>query len=96
MERFRKAFFGLVFKEGSTYNVQKALNVKGYFMITATPIWANLFLMEESSLGDINTMIKEDEAWVKKWFDDIHPWLLADIDNERLTWMKCYGLSCHA
>lgn len=25
-----------------------------------------------------------------------HPWSPKDVDHERLTWLKCYGLPCHA
>ncbi|XP_058783963.1 uncharacterized protein LOC131658712 [Vicia villosa] len=96
MKRFEKAFVGVVEKAGMTYNIQKALHTEGYFNIKATPLGANLCLLEEQEEGEIKTMIEEDRVWIEQWFSDIHPWSPQDVDNERVTWMRCYGLPCHA
>lgn len=31
-----------------------------------------------------------------QWFFDIHPWSTEDVDDERLTRMRCYGLPCYS
>lgn len=54
-----------------------------------------LCLLEEVEEGKIKLLIKEEVEWVNKWFSEIHPWTLTDVDNEMLTWMRCYGLPCH-
>lgn len=82
--------------EGSTYNIQQALHAEGYFNIKSRPMGANLCLLEEQEEGDIKTMIEEDREWIERWFIDIHPWSPKDVDNERVAWMRCYGLPCHA
>lgn len=51
MEIFKKAYVGVVEKAGSTYNIQEAFNIEGFFGIKITPLGANLCLMEEESDG---------------------------------------------
>lgn len=61
MARFDKAFFRVVEKSGTTYNIKETLQNVGYFRIKSTPMGANLYLLEE---GDIRALIKEDRTWV--------------------------------
>ncbi|KAI5444628.1 hypothetical protein KIW84_013049 [Lathyrus oleraceus] len=93
IERFEKAFVCEVKKTRSTYNVHDAINAEGVFQIKAIPFGAKLCLLEESVL---RPLIQEDVSWITRWFGNIHPWSLEDIDNERLTWLKCFGLPYHA
>lgn len=30
------------------------------------------------------------------WFDEIRSWSSREIDNERLVWLRCYGIPAHA
>lgn len=96
MKIFERAFVGVAEKAGSTYNIQHALRVEGYFNIKATPLGANLCFLEEQEEGEIKCMIEEDKEWIASWFSEIRPWSPKDVDNERVTWMRCYGLPCHA
>lgn len=79
-------------------NIQhtRAFHAEGYFRIKATPMGANLCLLEELEVGEIETLIRGASDWIGKWFLDIHPRTPKDVDNERLTWMRCYVLPCHA
>lgn len=86
---------GVVEEPGMTYNMQKALHTEGFFRIKATPLGANLFLLEELEEGEIRALVKGEPEWVGKWFLDIHLWTPTDVDNESLTWMRCFGLPCH-
>ena len=79
-----KTFVGVVEKSGTTYDIQEALHVEGYFRIKSTPMGVNLCLLEEIDEGEVSALVKEDKALVSQWFSDIHPWSSEDIDNERL------------
>lgn len=65
-KRFDVAFVGVVEKPGMTYNVQEVLHVEGFFRIKATPLGANMCLLEELENGKIKILIKEEEEWVGK------------------------------
>lgn len=78
------------------YNIQEAFNTEGYFRIKVSHLGENLFLLEETGEGEIEALVKEARDYIGQWFSDIHPWYPADVDNERLAWMRCYGLPCHA
>lgn len=74
MKRFELAYVGVMEKHGMTYNVQESLYKEGYSGIKATPLGANLCLLEEEEVGEIGAMVRESEKWAKAWFADIHPW----------------------
>lgn len=93
---FEKAFIGVVEEPGMTYNVQETFNIEGYFRIKVTPVGTNLCLLEEEKEGEIDVIVLEDKEWIEKWFSVIRPWTLDAVDNERLTWIRCYGVPCHA
>lgn len=38
----------------------------------------------------------ETQNWLGHWLSEIRPWTPNDVDNERLIWMRCYGIPCHA
>lgn len=95
MKRFEKTYVWVVETAGITYNIKNALHTKGYFKIKATPMGANFCLLEEQEDGELKVMIEEDKEWVEHWFSKIHPWSPQDVDNERVTKMRCYGLPCH-
>lgn len=57
---------------------------------------ANLFLIEEEIDGAVKSLIEEEKEWIGRWFLKIKPWSPEVVDNERLTWINCYGVPCHA
>ncbi|XP_058727198.1 uncharacterized protein LOC131598634 [Vicia villosa] len=96
MNQFQKAFVGVVENPGATYNIQEYFNMEGYFGVKVTPMGANLCLLEESEEGELSALIEEASDWIKQWFLEIRPWRPEDVDNERLTWLRVFGLPCHA
>ncbi|XP_058733452.1 uncharacterized protein LOC131605070 [Vicia villosa] len=96
LERFQKAFVGVVEVPGDTYNLQERFTKEGYFGVKVTPMGANLCLLEENEEGMIKDIIEEAREWIQQWFSEIRPWRANDVDNERATWLRVYGLPCHA
>ncbi|XP_058741575.1 uncharacterized protein LOC131613953 [Vicia villosa] len=96
LKHFEKAYVGIVETPGMTFDIQEAFHSEGYFRVKATPLGANLCLLEEQEEGEIKALVEEAKDWISQWFSDIHPWSLEDVDNERITWLRCYGLPCHA
>lgn len=45
MERFQKAYAGVVETIGMTYNLQEYFNMEGYFAVKVTPLGDNLCLL---------------------------------------------------
>lgn len=70
--------------------------MEGYFGVKVTPMGANICLLEEDFEGEITTLIKENPKWINQWFKDIRSWKHQDVDNERLIWLRIYGLPCQA
>lgn len=70
--------------------------MEGYFGVKITPLGANLCLREESEEGEIKGLIKDASERFNQWFVEIRPCSPQDVDNERLTWLRVFGLPCHA
>ncbi|XP_058758617.1 uncharacterized protein LOC131631862 [Vicia villosa] len=96
MIRFKKAFVGVVHQSGMSYNIQNSFDLEGYFAIKVTPLGANLCLLEESEEGEIKNLISEGKSWWSQWFSEIREWKEKDVDKERVTWLRVYGIPCHA
>lgn len=47
-------------------------------------------------VGEIAEIILEANDLIGCLFSEIRPWTPEAVDNERLTWLRCYGVPCHA
>lgn len=96
IQNLSNAYVGHVSKPGDTYVVQKKFHMEGYFNIKATPLGANLVLLEPNDGVDVAKVVEEAKGWVEDWFDEIKAWSPMEIDKERLVWVKCFGIPYHA
>lgn len=91
------AMVGEVITPGKAYYIQDELAQMGVFAIKATPMGANLVLLEgDKEEGDFAEYIEDAREWLYQWFKWIRPWKPSDIDPERTTWLRCYGVPVHA
>ncbi|XP_058748519.1 uncharacterized protein LOC131621485 [Vicia villosa] len=96
LERFKRAFVGVIVNPGMSYNIQTSFEMEGYFSIKVTPLGANLCLLEDIEDGAVRDLIEEGRSWWTQWFSEIREWREDDIDRERATWLRVYGIPCHA
>lgn len=93
---FNKAYVGVVENPGMTYNILEIFNIEFYFSLKVTPLEGNLCLLEEIEEGELFELVESRKDWLIKWFLEIYMWDPMDVDNERLTWLRVYGIPCHA
>lgn len=79
-----------------TYNIQERMHMEGLFTIKVTPYGVNLCLLEEVEEGEIKALVEEARGWFEQWFDETKEWTQDVVYNERLTWVRCYNVPCHA
>jgi hypothetical protein len=96
MMRFQKAFVGVVANPGTTYNIQNAFHMQGYFGVKITPLGSNLSLLEGQEEGEVEALMEDAKDWLDQWFKEIRPWNLKDIDPERIVWLRIFGIPIHA
>lgn len=94
VEKLNKSYVGVVAKSGTTYCTQDELTRRGVLDIKATPMGANMVLLEEEVEGTVDSLLTE--VWISTWFDELRSWSAREIDNERLVWVRCYGVPVHA
>ncbi|MCH84931.1 DUF4283 domain protein [Trifolium medium] len=70
--------------------------MQGYFGVKITPLGANLVLLEEQEEGEIKALMEDAGGWLEQWFKEIRSWSTGDVDNERLVWLRVYGIPVHA
>lgn len=70
--RFERAYVGVVGNSGTTYNIQESFILEGYSKIKATPLGANLCLLEENEPGELEFLVKESKEWLEQWFKEVH------------------------
>lgn len=68
MNKYRNIFIGFVEIPNMTYNMQEIFNTKGYFAIKATPLEANICLLEDRDVGELEGLVAEGADWLRQWF----------------------------
>lgn len=96
IQKMNKAFVGQVVESGMSYALQEQLNKQGFFGVKATPLGANLVLLEAEDDEAIPNLINDAKDWVGDWLDEIRSWCPREIDNERVVWLRCFGVPVHA
>lgn len=96
IQKMNKAYVGQVSESGMSYAIQEEFNKQGFFDVKATPLGANLVLLEAEDDEAIPNLINNAKDWIGDWFEEIRSWCPSEIDNERLVWLKCYGIPAHA
>ncbi|PNX88595.1 hypothetical protein L195_g044701, partial [Trifolium pratense] len=92
----RSAFVGVVTHPGLSYNIQDEFHRQGYFGVKITPLGANLVLLEDQEEGEVKALMEDARGWLEQWFKEIRPWSPREVDNERLVWLRVYGIPTHA
>ncbi|XP_058741851.1 uncharacterized protein LOC131614255 [Vicia villosa] len=94
--KLSKAFVGVVQVLGYAYNIQTHFKLEGVFSIKATPLGANLCLLEEMEDGYICELISEGNTWWTQWFKEVRSLNASDVNLERVLWIRIYGVPCRA
>ncbi|XP_058776480.1 uncharacterized protein LOC131650787 [Vicia villosa] len=95
ISRFSKAFVDKVVMAGTTYDIQEVFDMEGYFGVKVTPLGARLCLLEDRGEGVLEELIDSGASWLDRWFVEIKRWDPGVVDEERVTWVLLFGLSCH-
>lgn len=51
--------------------------------------------MEEKEIGELKELVNSHPDWISEWFSKIRPWKSDDVDNEKMTWLRVFGVPCH-
>lgn len=65
--RLQRALVGKVIIQGSSYNMQVALEMEGYYAIKVTPLGESLCLLEETQEGFLADIFGKEETWWGKF-----------------------------
>ncbi|CAJ2661946.1 unnamed protein product [Trifolium pratense] len=52
--------------------------------------------MEEQEEGEHQALQADAKDWLEQWFSFIKPWETSAVDNERVSWVRVYGIPAHA
>ncbi|XP_058726466.1 uncharacterized protein LOC131597816 [Vicia villosa] len=68
---------------------------EGLFSIRITLFGPNLCVLKDLVRGEVEALIEERRGWWENWFSSIRPWAPNDVDTERLTCLRIYGIPCN-
>ncbi|MCI28617.1 DUF4283 domain protein, partial [Trifolium medium] len=46
--------------------------------------------------GEVQALMEDAGGWMEQWFKEVRPWSAKEIDQERLVWLRVYGIPAHA
>ncbi|KAI5430646.1 hypothetical protein KIW84_035018 [Lathyrus oleraceus] len=75
---------------------KKNFQSEGYFDFSIKPLGPNLCIFEDVEEGAVEVFVDEGHNWWRKWFTSIDRWKPGHVDEERLMWVRCLGIPCHA
>lgn len=79
----------------NSYNIHESFNLEGYFSTKVTLLGENLFLLEDKEEGELAKLMELGASLLMQWFEEIKRWEPSDVDQERVTWFRIYGIPCH-
>ncbi|GAU10269.1 hypothetical protein TSUD_423290, partial [Trifolium subterraneum] len=96
MSRLEKVFIGVVVNPGMTYNIQNYFHTQGYFGVKVTPLGSNLVLLEGHAEGEVQALLDDAKDWLYQLFTEIRPWNPNNVDVNRVSWLRIFGIPLHA
>lgn len=91
----KKAYLGKMLTSGMSYNLQEEFICQGFADIRATPMGANLVLLEAVGEDDVAKLIDDSRDWLYNWVSEIRPWEPTMLDDERFVWVRLHGVPIH-
>ncbi|XP_058759070.1 uncharacterized protein LOC131632317 [Vicia villosa] len=94
--RYKRAFAAVVKNPEVAGDFKRKFLEEGLFSIRIMSLGPKLCLLEDLVCGETELFVEEKKEWWSQWFSSIKPWDSADVDKERLTWLRLSGIPCHA
>jgi len=64
----------------------------GMSMFMVRYLGDNLVLMTPKAARSMEDIVKLNNEWFQRFFDDIKPWSASCVAGYKVVWVKCYGL----
>lgn len=65
------------------------------FGVKVTPLGARLCLLEDRGGRVLQNLLESGASWLSRWFMEVKKWEPVVVDEERVTWVRLFGLPCH-
>ncbi|CAL0317263.1 unnamed protein product [Lupinus luteus] len=78
------------------WEVAVKLKEEGITYVSASPLGGNLVLLAPLKGVCVLEVLAELKEWTSKIFTSLNPWNSYTVVEERLVWIRCFGLPLHA
>lgn len=95
LRELEECFVGEVADVGATYSMEVEMHKEGIFSLQVFPMGANLCLLKEKVKGCMDATAIEHKQWLEERFRSISQWEPSKVDEERVTWVRCFGIPVH-
>ncbi|CAL0324737.1 unnamed protein product [Lupinus luteus] len=76
--------------------VSELLKEEGLLSISARPLGGNMVLLAPVDGECIQEVMDDAKVWVSNTFLSLVPWGVDCVVEERMMWLRCFGLPLHA
>ncbi|CAL0316838.1 unnamed protein product [Lupinus luteus] len=96
LDWLHSCYIGRITESVTPYSVQGLLLEEGILSLSVCPLGGNLVLLVPKAGESVKKVLSEAPTWSAKIFCSVYPWSSECVADERLVWIRCFGLPLHA
>ncbi|GAU30343.1 hypothetical protein TSUD_212000 [Trifolium subterraneum] len=96
LKELETSFVGVLAVEVEVRRIKTILYMEGYANISATDMGRNKVLLHSSKPGELEALCKAKTDWLCYYFKEVIPWSPSNFADNRVTWVKVFGIPLHA
>jgi hypothetical protein len=93
--KIKGAYVGFLVKHKESSDIQQNFMLDGYQNLKVTPLGHLRVLISSLVEGQVKEVLGS-VGWWCSWFERIEEWSPNLVSNQRVVWLKCYGVPLHA
>ncbi|MCI27514.1 DUF4283 domain protein, partial [Trifolium medium] len=89
------AYVGYLVEDKDPLSIQNNFRLGGFPNLKVCPLGFMKVLLWSDKVGEVKEVV-EAVGWWCSLFDKVVPWSPDLVINQRVTWLRCYGVPLHA
>jgi hypothetical protein len=95
MMKLEGAYVGYLVEDRDIQTIQNNFRMDGYNGLNVTAMGHLMVLLWSDRVGEVKEVVETVGGWCSL-FEKIVPWSPELVSNQRVAWLRCYGVPLHA
>jgi hypothetical protein len=95
MMKLEGAYVGYLVEDRNIQTIQNNFRMDGFYGLNVTAMGHRMVLLWSDIGGEVKKVI-ENVGWWCSLFEKVIPWSPELVSNQRVVWLRCYGVPLHA